>query len=67
MGSRREIVKSKNGVTLTKVSLMGANGPLSIGYAIASGRSPESWTAGNAAEAEKLFNEEVARCGGVSR
>lgn len=66
MSSQKRILESKHGVVLTEVSLM-AGTPASVAavaYSISSKRTPETWNAGTLTEAKRLFDEELAMCGG---
>jgi len=62
MSSQHEVLKFAQGVTLKKVTLPGPSGPLAVAYSISSRRTPEVWQTGDRAEAERLFQEELARC-----
>lgn len=62
MTSKTRVLKVDSGVVLKEVTLQGQIGPLAVGYAISTKRSPEEWTTGNPMEANRLFDEEVARC-----
>ena len=57
MASHKKILKSKNGISITEVRLMGNGGPFSIAYSVSKTHPPETVTAENLVEAERIYNE----------
>ncbi len=57
MASPTKILKTRNGITLTEVHLIGQTGTVAIAYVVTSNKTPETKSSANREEAERFFDE----------